>query len=171
LTAVGVALMAFVVTHLAQVTELLGKSVTLTGRLQLWMLSIVVALDQPWFGYGYDAFWGEAWQADRIQRAVGWAAPHAHNGFVEIWLEMGFLGVAIFCAGLIYYLVRSLKFLAANPAPEAILPVLFLIFVCVMNLTEVPILGRNTLFGILYAALATSTAPDRSEALSTLSHE
>ncbi len=59
LIAVGSALFAYIATHLAVVTGLLGKSVTLTGRLQLWLLCGVMALQRPWLGYGYEAFWME----------------------------------------------------------------------------------------------------------------
>ncbi len=45
---------------------------------------------RPWFGYGYDAFWrGMQGPSFQIAAAVHFVVAHAHNGFLEIALELG----------------------------------------------------------------------------------
>ena len=50
-------ILAYLVTHVPTVTAITGKDMTLTGRLQLWVFSILMALRRPWLGYGLGAFW------------------------------------------------------------------------------------------------------------------
>ena len=81
------------------VFELLGKDATLTGRTEIWDGITRVMQDRPWTGYGYGAIWdGEgsftplAW----ITHYANFRAGHAHNGWMEIWLNIGLGGVIVF---------------------------------------------------------------------------
>jgi O-antigen ligase len=139
-----------------EILDFFGKDVTLTGRLQLWILSTMMALQDPWLGHGYNAFWlGPGSPSERILAVVQWDAPHAHNGLLELWLELGLVGVVLFLAGFICYVGRAISFLRQNSAPESIWPLCFLVFMFVSNLTESDFLGRNTIFWIVYVAVVT----------------
>ncbi|WP_322814961.1 O-antigen ligase family protein [Chloroflexus sp.] len=82
------------------VLEFLGRDLTLTGRTPLWLASIPLALERPLLGYGYGAFWlGERGPSAAVW-AVTWDASHAHNGYLDLWLELGLIG-----AGLAFVLV------------------------------------------------------------------
>jgi exopolysaccharide production protein ExoQ len=141
--------------YLWRIPELFGKDITLTGRLQLWILCIAMALRQPWLGYGYNAFWlGPGSPSERLWAVMPWDAPQAHNGLLEVWLELGLLGVIIFVAGFTLYLVRAIGFLRDSKAVEAAWPLLFLALMVMNNLTETTILSRNNIFWILYTAVA-----------------
>ncbi len=74
----------------------LGKDVTLTGRTEIWSAVIDSIAKRPVLGYGYDAFWlGLDGESYRIILAVSWELAQAQNGFLDVMLEMGFLGLAI----------------------------------------------------------------------------
>ena len=154
----GVATTAVVVwgiTHLEILAEPLGKDITLTGRLVIWFLALVMALQKPWLGYGYNAFWlGAEGPSLKIWFALRWPTPHAHNGFLDLWLELGVLGVALFLVGFAVYTGRAVRLLQRTHEPEAIWPLLFLGFMLLSNLTESSILRANTIFWILYVAVA-----------------
>ena len=156
LAAFGTGLVLYAIDHFAEVTEMFGRNVTLTGRLPLWIFSAAIALQRPWFGHGYNAFWMQDEAAIKIQHAVHWMAPHAHNGFLELWLEIGLVGLGIFAAGCGYYFWRSLRFLLNDGRPEAAWPFLFLVFTFIVNLTGVTFLYRNSIWMVLYAAVASS---------------
>jgi O-antigen ligase len=142
--------------NMEDILALFGKDMTLTGRIQLWLLSVVMALQRPWLGHGYNAFWlGPGSTSERILTVVQWDAPHAHNGLLELWLELGVVGVALFLAGFTAYLVRAISFFRAQRAPENVWPLCFLVFMFVSNLTESDFLGRNTIFWIVYIAVVT----------------
>ena len=143
--------------NLEYILGLFGKDLTLTGRLQLWILSTIMALQTPWLGHGYNAFWlGPGSSSERILAVVQWDAPHAHNGLLELWLELGLVGVALFLAGFIAYVWRAIAFFRRSSAAESIWPLCFLFFMFVSNLTESDFLARDTIFWILYVAVVIS---------------
>jgi O-antigen ligase len=66
----------------------------LSGRVELWAnLETYVATD-PVFGYGFGAFWNPQHLRD-VERAVGWAAVVAHNGFLDEILATGLIGAGL----------------------------------------------------------------------------
>jgi len=88
-------LVAFVVSAAAEeLLGLLGRDETLTDRTLIWELLTEFGHERPWLGRGYGAFWFSdvsLWFADR------WGAlDHAHNGYMDLWLELGYVGVAAF---------------------------------------------------------------------------
>ena len=76
----------------AGVVERLGRNPTLTGRTAIWELVLRNA-GNPWFGTGFESFWlGE--RLDRI-RSADQQINEAHNGYLEVYLNLGWVGVAM----------------------------------------------------------------------------
>lgn len=76
--------------------SLLGKDATLTGRTEIWDAVMGSIVKQPLFGYGYQAFWlGFKGESYRIILTVTWALAQAQNGFLDVTLEMGIVGLII----------------------------------------------------------------------------
>ena len=100
--AVCLAVLGFSVLGILLVTEssalfaLLGKDPTLTGRTEIWSAVLDSIAKRPILGYGYQAFWlgfqGESYQ---IILAVTWALAQAQNGFLDVTLETGVVGLTI----------------------------------------------------------------------------
>lgn len=166
LVVLGTASLFFVVTHLGLVTGILGKSATLTGRIQIWILSLVMVFRRPWLGYGFNAFWlPNEWFTVRIWRLMGWRVPHAHDGFIELLLELGLVGLGLFLLAFLLYIVRSVGFFRQNHGVGAAgWPLTFLLFLFLSNLTESDLLGRNSIFFILFVSGVLVTQGMRSEA-------
>lgn len=155
LIAFGSVLVLYAATHMEQVTGLVGKSAMLTGRIPLWILSVVMALRRPWLGYGFSAFWlADKVYVQRIWDLLKWQPPHAHNGFLEMWLELGLVGVGFFLLGFFYYSWRALQFLRRDRSSAAAWPLVFLLFMFVENLAETAFLATNSIYVILYVAMA-----------------
>ena len=75
---------------------LLGKDVTLTGRTGIWTAVAASIAKRPLLGYGYQAFWlGLEGESYHVILAVSWVLAQAQNGFLDVTLEMGVLGLAI----------------------------------------------------------------------------
>lgn len=111
---------------LETVLGFLGKDLTLTGRIPLWLLLIPLALKRPLLGYGYGAFWlGESGPSATVW-AVTWDAPHAHNGYLDLWLEIGLIGVAAGVVLVVLPLLRSALY--AMRLPNSVAKVMFLFF-------------------------------------------
>jgi exopolysaccharide production protein ExoQ len=74
-------------------THALGRNPTLTGRTQLW--STLLSMNtNPWFGTGFSSFWlGE--RLAKIWTLVIWKPNEAHNGYLGMYLNLGWVGVTL----------------------------------------------------------------------------
>ncbi|WP_207082880.1 O-antigen ligase family protein [Nocardioides sp. S5] len=78
---------------------LLGRSTTLTGRVDLWESTLEQARDSVWLGKGA----GVEPNFDGLSNAV-----HSHNGFVQIYFDRGLIGVALIVVVVIWALAICL---------------------------------------------------------------
>ena len=76
----------------------LGRNVTLTGRKDIWKAVLSIHIN-PLLGAGFESFW----VGSRLQRVWDMTAQgiqEAHNGYLEVYLNLGWVGLALL-AGLI----------------------------------------------------------------------
>lgn len=132
----------------------LGKDVTLTGRSGLWLLVWEVAKQRPWIGYGYGGFWS-SWDSPAavIWVTLKWAAPHAHNGLLDLWLQLGIVGVITFGMSLWSVVATALRVLRRGRTYASLLPGLFLAFLFVSNTVSSALMVQNNILWVLYSAL------------------
>ena len=149
--------------HAADLAGQMGKDTTLTGRTELWAVAIMMIQRHPWLGYGFGAFWrGPSGESGELLSAVRYQPPHAHNGFIDLTLDLGLVGLAIFVAGLATALFAAVSRARSARTTSAVAPLVVLAFVAMYNLTESSVLRHNTLYLVLYAA-GTSMARGGSE--------
>ena len=92
---VGVSL-AVIIPNLAEILGLFGRDLTLTGRTEVWKLVLQAIGDRPLLGYGYSAFWqGLTGASGKIILTLGWAFGYAHDGYLEVLLQVGIVGLVI----------------------------------------------------------------------------
>jgi O-antigen ligase len=92
--------------------EMLGRDRTLTGRTQIWEL-VVGLVPNPLIGSGYESFW----LGERLTKiwAIFWHRPNqAHNGYLEIYLNLGWIGLALFAGVVFTAYVNSKRAMAAQ---------------------------------------------------------
>jgi exopolysaccharide production protein ExoQ len=71
----------------------LGRDSSLTGRTEIWNM-VTSMTPNRLLGAGYESFW----VGERLKRiwAVYWSHPNqAHNGYIEIYLNLGWIGVCL----------------------------------------------------------------------------
>jgi exopolysaccharide production protein ExoQ len=129
------------------------RSSSLSGRIPLWQLVLRQIYERPIRGYGFSAFWN-SWQGERVSDAVNWdnAVPHAHNGFLEVWLGLGIVGLAMILLSLSRNFFLALRSARSSREMEYSWPLLLVIFTALYNLTENSILVVNTTPWIAYCA-------------------
>jgi O-antigen ligase len=77
------------------VPKLAGRSSDLTGRTGVWHAVWKAIGDRPFMGYGY-GFWDQPSVARaNIWLSADWTVPHAHNNWLDAWLQLGIVGVLI----------------------------------------------------------------------------
>jgi O-antigen ligase len=125
-----------------------------------------MALQRPWFGYGFEAFWlpGTIY-VRRMWQILQWMPPHAHNGLLELWLQLGLVGVGVFLIGFGYYLFCAIRQVRRERTPVASWPVAFLLFLFLSNLTESHFLVSNNIYFVLYVAVAATLVSNRHSSL------
>jgi exopolysaccharide production protein ExoQ len=106
---IGVVLIAVVGFVLRDpILGVLGKSDTLTGRQGIWDKVIALAQERPGFGWGWLSYW-IPWIAPfkGLIRRGGVEVAHAHNAWLDVWLQLGILGLIVFAALVLTTLLRS----------------------------------------------------------------
>jgi O-antigen ligase len=132
--------------------EALGKDPTLTGRTGIWEALLRRAAVRPWEGYGYGAFWkpelGPAWY---VRREVEWPAPTAHNGWLDVLVQLGWIGVALCVA---HFAVATIGALKRFGSAEGGWAVLSLALFALFSISESTILQQNNINWVIYVATA-----------------
>jgi len=92
----GVSALAFAAFEFfsADFVAMVGRDVTLTGRTEIWRIVLNAIWQNPFLGYGYDAATANFIKPLLIGQ-VGPAAVDAHNGYLDVMLGTGFLGLTI----------------------------------------------------------------------------
>lgn len=111
----------------------LGRNSTLTGRTYLW--DAILSLDfSPIVGVGYESFWiGD--RVAKIGQIVGLWPNEAHNGYLEVFITLGWVGIALL-AGVIVASYRNIIQAFRNYSSTAGLRLAFLVVALAYNFTE-----------------------------------
>ena len=130
---------------------MMGKDPTLTGRTKIWKLVISAIWKRPFLGYGYRAFWhGLQGESANLSLADRWIIPAAHDGFLDLWLGLGAIGVGLVVYSM-FQAVRDAKKcfrIGGSPAVEWYLCLVFVTLVS--NIAELTLMVPNYLAWIMY---------------------
>lgn len=137
LTIFGLSLYVLSMQNSGFIFDLLGKDPTLTGRTDLWTLVWQMIQLRPWLGYGPGAFWnGLGGPSAYVVNAIGWEAPHSHNGWLDLWLSLGLLGISTFVFGLGVNLFRSIQWARMTSGFDGLWPLILLTFMLISSTSE-----------------------------------
>ena len=151
---------SYVFQHADEATRMLGKDSSMTGRVPIWTEALRFARHNPIWGYGYSAFWSQNSRPGRLVReAVNWdALPHAHNGYIDLLLQVGTIGLALYFATYLIAMKRAVLLVRRNTAIELRWPLAFLCVVFLYQLNEASIVSPNQLIWILFSSVLFSLA-------------
>ena len=147
---VATVLMPWIAPSIGEIALLFGRNTDFSGRTLVWRFALEFFQRNPLFGYGYASFWS----GPAGLLFVGYAhfpVAHAHNGVMQLLLDCGAVGLALFAA----VLVRALRGLAgllndkdrrANAWMAG-----FVVLYTFSNLAETHLLEPNDLYTVLFA--------------------
>ena len=96
--AIGLAFIALVVGDLDDLLAAVGRDESFSGRESLWSGVIsVVSAQYPILGAGYGAFFSDLGGVRELTYLVAWGSipDHAHNGYLNVWADLGAVGLVI----------------------------------------------------------------------------
>jgi exopolysaccharide production protein ExoQ len=146
-----------------------GRNPTLSGRTAIWSAVMGSITKRPLLGYGYGGFWwGARGEAYTVDTAVGWMVPYSHNGFMDVWLDLGLIGFGLIACTFIKAVrdgVRTIR----GPRSFYVQWCLSIVFLTVLyNLDEGTLLAQSELVWILYIVACTGLAVEAKRARSGL---
>lgn len=161
--AVGTALGLLVAFDPSAILQALGKSPTLTGRTDIWASVMRRVGESPYVGYGFAAFWEKgSVPAEVVKKETGWMVPNAHNGWLDLLLQVGWVGVGllgfVIAVALVGCIVRS------RARVDGWFGLLFLIHYVATSLSESVLELHNSLPWALFIAVfafACGPSPER----------
>lgn len=106
-----------------------------SGRIPLWEACMQYVGRRPRLGYGFNGFWTPR-HIEEISATQGWTVPVAHNGYIELLLSVGIVGLLLYT----YQLGSTWKILRrayrANPDPFTRFYLVLLIYYCIEMFAE-----------------------------------
>lgn len=150
LLATGAAALLAGVLLIEPLLDLLGRDLTLTGRTDLWAYAARMIELRPLLGYGYAAFFDLPSVAIYVTDMLGWSAPNAHNGYLEVALGLGLPGLALVTLFLLGGVAAALRSLATGGRARgariaASFSLLYLTIYLTRNLVESDLLSQAQL--------------------------
>lgn len=139
--------------NMDKIMGIFGKDPSVSGRLPLWHAVRTEIADRPLLGYGYAAFWTSS-DADYWREQLNWDAPNAHNGFLEMALGIGIVGLGIFLLGLLRNVRLGFRIAREGGKIEDAWPLFFLGLCMIYDLSESTLFVGNSIFWLLYATNA-----------------
>lgn len=135
------------------VAEALGRDPSFSGRSTVWRFVIDAIGQRPWLGFGYGIFWlGEGAPGALFWYWSRQYELHAHNGYLQLLLDAGIIGLLIFLAALAVLIQRTIALVRAGHGEDGIIAwiAMTLGFFLACNLSESRILQGNDLLTLLF---------------------
>ncbi|MEM7172264.1 MAG: O-antigen ligase [Pseudomonadota bacterium] len=135
--------------------ELIGRNDDLSSRTKIWGFAFEFGMAKPLLGHGYRAFWTVD-NAGYVYRLLNWGGGigHAHNGYIDIWLDLGFIGLGTFLVALFVAARNALRRLAETTDAFGYWHPLCLIFLVITGITERTFLQQGTIEWVLFVSLS-----------------
>ena len=130
------------------ISSMVGRNETLTGRNEVWATLLPYALQRPLWGYGFGGFWTDA------MRAI--TSAHAHNGYLDVILNLGLFGLFLFSLFLLSFSRKAQRVMALD-FDWGCLSICFLIMALVHNITESTIVGFTGGLSLIILFMAVSS--------------
>jgi hypothetical protein len=154
-----------------QVVLMLGRDMTLTTRTDLWPIVVKFA-DNPLLGAGFNTFWAGSRLVELHQYELLEGIVQAHNGYLELYLNGGWVGIGLL-AMVLFATHKRIKRELASDTPESLVRFIALLVAVVYNFSEasfhkLSLVWLVTLFAIMRYARPAPVRPQPAPALASM---
>jgi O-antigen ligase len=145
----------------ADLVHAMGRQTNLTGRTEIWEILIPMA-PNPIIGAGFENFWLGPRLETVWYRYQGLYLNEAHNGYLEAYLNLGWVGVGLVALILIHGYRRAVRTLRCDPSYGALL-LAYVLTAAIYSITEAGFRMLDTIWiFLLLAVVAASSASNLS---------
>jgi O-antigen ligase len=122
------------------VAHSLGRTSNFSGRTDIWA-ALISAAPNPIVGAGFESFWisPSTQNFQHTLKLQGWWHPEglneAHNGYLEVYLELGWVGLGLISLVLISGYRHAVAAFRLNPSVGSLM-LAFIIACAFYNITE-----------------------------------
>jgi O-antigen ligase len=142
---------ALVMAYRVALMEWMGRNATLSGRVQIWHAVWPFVMQRPWLGWGYEAFWrGWTGPSFQVSATVHFLVFHAHNGYLDLWLQTGAVGLGLFAVAYGQAWLRAWRRVGRGQMENLLWPLSVLVIVGLYGLDENTVLVPNGLFWMIF---------------------
>jgi len=133
-----------------------NRNTALTGRVPMWGYLFETYLSKrPFLGYGFNAFWYIDSYRVAIGKAAGYPDPIviADNGFIDILINTGYIGLILF---LIFYFGawwRSIKYASKAKDINGLFPVILMTYTALANVSWSVMFENESFFMLVMLAV------------------
>ncbi len=153
-SAVAVPLFALFLDSVGTMVHSLGRNGTLTGKTDIWK-AVLAMHTNPLLGTGFESFWLGG-RMERVWNMSVQGIEEAHNGYLEVYLNLGWIGVCLLIWLIVSGYRRAMRTYQLDPSTGR-LCLAYLAAALIYNLTEA---GFRMLTPIWFAfLLAVTTVP------------
>jgi O-antigen ligase len=140
--------------------EALGRDLTFSGRTTIWTHAIHAGMEHAMLGAGFRSFWtpeGASYVYARLWGVIG----NGHNGYLDVWLELGFIGLGLFGIMFLTAVSRSYSRLIRSTDMAGLFYPLLMIYAMIYSFTEKFLLEQSELTWVLIMASLIYLTPRR----------
>jgi exopolysaccharide production protein ExoQ len=147
LAVIGLAVAELTFGIFGRIVDLTGHESTIMGRAELWG-QLLALRTNPIFGTGFESFW----LGDRLvllSEGRPWQPNEAHNGYLEIYLNLGLIGL-LMLIGLFIATFRKIRTELLQNFEWGRFRLAFLVAAVLYNWTEAAFRGLNLVWFAFY---------------------
>lgn len=145
---IGVAIYSLMQNFFDEFMYDIGKDPTLTGRTYIWERGLDLITDNPILGSGYQSVFvinnvvaEDIWEYAKVPSGAGF---NFHNMYINIWVELGFVGFFTYVLGL-FLLIKNLYKTYEFRDPLLVLSIFVFFFFFTQSFLEAVLLRQFTL--------------------------
>lgn len=120
-----------------QIFDILGRSSDASGRFYIWEQVLLLVGEKPVLGWGWIGYWipgVEPWEKLAVINGV--PMYQAHNAYLDVLVQLGVIGLALFLAMLLQGFIRNWRVAVRHTSPLYLYPLFVLLVILGQSLTE-----------------------------------
>lgn len=124
--------------HFNQVLGLMDKDPTMTQRTIIWAQVLPSIAKQPVTGFGYSSFWmGLNGESTQTVLTTGWMAGQAQDGYLDVLLQLGLIGLVPLCFLLLRGLLQAARAINRRLAgAQVLMATVLILLILIENIGE-----------------------------------